>query len=246
MQAALAEALVRETLHWVGLAQVLASSRCPEVPACPPVPSCPALPEIPSCRACPGAPPSPARPSAPPVAGGWAVPLAAFSFGGLLVALVFLAVGRWGGTRRMAALAAPALPPPALEEWAFVLYTVAGPPVYHQRRVLGCRRAACSATDLGRVIIETPDLDVYEKDYRTGSLGVDVARVVFSSERWPPPATVPRAQVYRFRDEPTGLEYAAMGGAARVEANRLWAAADVAAGGAGGPIPLNEFVPFPE
>ncbi|CAK0809423.1 unnamed protein product, partial [Prorocentrum cordatum] len=185
-------ALVRETLHWVGLAQVLASSRCPEVPACPPIPSCPALPEIPSCPACPGAPPSPARPSAPPSSGGWALPLAGFSLGGLLVALVFLAAGRWGST--MAALAAPALPSPALEEWAFVLYTVAGPLVYHQRRVLGCRRAACSATELGRVIIGTPDLDVHEEYYRTGSLGVDAARVVFSSERWPPPAAAPRAQ----------------------------------------------------
>ncbi|CAK0815073.1 unnamed protein product [Prorocentrum cordatum] len=188
MQAALAEVLVRETLHWVGLAQVLASSRCPEAPACPPIPSCPALPEIPSCPACPGAPPPPARPSAPAISGGWAVPLAAFSLGGLLVALVVWAVGRWG----MAALTAPAL--------ALVLCTVAGPAGYHQRRVLGCRRAVRSATELDRVLFGAPDLDVYEESYRTGTLGV--------------------------------------------AADRLWAGADVAAGGAGGPIPAYEFVPF--
>ncbi|CAK0818388.1 unnamed protein product, partial [Prorocentrum cordatum] len=129
-------------------------------------------------------------------------------------------------------------------EWAFVLYTVPGAPVYHQRRVVGCRRGACSATELGRVLIATPDLDVYEEDYRAGSMGADIARVVFSPTRWPPPATVPRAQVYRFRDEPTGQEYAAMRGAARAEAERLWVADDRAAGGPGAPIPDNEFVPF--
>ncbi|CAK0873494.1 unnamed protein product, partial [Prorocentrum cordatum] len=112
------------------------------------------------------------------------------------------------------------------------------------RRVVGCRRGVCSATELGRVLIATPDLDVYEEDYRAGSMGVDIARVVFNPARWPPPATVPRAHVYRFRDEPTGQEYAAMRAAARSEAERLWVADDRAGGGPGAPIPDNEFVPF--
>ena len=51
------------------------------------------------------------------------------------------------------------------------------------------RRAACSAIELGVVLVGTPDLDVYEEDYRAGSLGVDIARVVFSPVRWPPPPT---------------------------------------------------------
>ena len=94
-----------------------------------------------------------------------------------------------------------------------MLYAVAGPPVWHQRRVVGCRCWACPATELGQVLIGTPDLDVYEEDYRVGSMGVDIVRAMFSPTRWPSPAGVPRAQVYRFHDDLTGQEVAAMRGA---------------------------------
>ncbi|CAK0894125.1 unnamed protein product [Prorocentrum cordatum] len=177
-------------LRWAGLASLFHASRCPELPPCP---------------ACPGAPPSPGRPNLSGPEVQWAAALAGFGEAATSKS------PRW----MAAAQAVVPLQAAELQEWAFVLYAVPGPPVYHQRQVVGCRRSECSATELDAVLIGTPDLDVYEEDYRPSSMGTDIVRVVFSPARWPPPAGVPRAQVNRFRDDLTGLELAAMQGAAR-------------------------------
>ena len=49
--------------------------------------------------------------------------------------------------------------PQVLEEWAFVLYAVDGPPVWHQR----WRAGALAGSSGSRDIVVTPDRDVYEE-----------------------------------------------------------------------------------
>ena len=83
-------------------------------------------------------------------------------------------------------------------EWAYVLYAVAGPPLWHQRLVLG--RVALSASD---VIGLTPDGELYVDDYGEGN--ADIAAVRYGSYA-EPPLGIPRLQCYRFRAEPTEAE----------------------------------------
>jgi hypothetical protein len=85
-------------------------------------------------------------------------------------------------------------------EWAFVLYQVAGVPLWHQRLVLG--RVASSETDVRReFLIVSPDGDVYLEAYdeRNG----DISAVRSSDRRWPPPVGLDRNQCYRFPTEPS-------------------------------------------
>ena len=87
-------------------------------------------------------------------------------------------------------------------EWAFVLYQVAGAPLWHQRLVLG--RVASSETDVRReFLIVSPDGDVYLETYDESN--VDISAVRSSDRRWPPPVGLDRNQCYRFRMEPSQL-----------------------------------------
>ena len=82
------------------------------------------------------------------------------------------------------------------EIWAFVLYNVAGAPIWHQRRVLGVLAGSAS-----EYVILTPDLEVYLENLKDAT--DDIAAVRFHHLRWPPPPGIDRAQVYRFNVEPT-------------------------------------------
>ena len=93
-------------------------------------------------------------------------------------------------------MAAPQAP---TSEWAFVLYAIDGPVLWHQRLLLG--RVASSENEY---VVATPDGDVYCEDLGNQSAEIQAARL--SPQRWPPPPGVPRARVYRFRDEPTFAE----------------------------------------
>ncbi|CAK0889486.1 unnamed protein product [Prorocentrum cordatum] len=228
MPAGLTEFLVQEAVRWAGLTSLFHASRWPEAPACPAPPPCP---ELPPCPACPVVPPGPARPSLGVTEAAARAASAGFGGGVLCCAVAAWALGACPQGRGQAAgdEGGPVRDGGRASGGASPVARAAG------RRVVGRRRSVHSATELGALLIGTPDLDVYEEDYRPSSLGTDIVQVVFSAARWPPPAGAPRAQAYRFRDDLTGLELAAMQDAAR----------DQAAGGAGAPVPADAFVPLP-
>ena len=94
-------------------------------------------------------------------------------------------------------------------DWAYVLYAVPGPPLWHQRLVLG--KVALSASDY---VIVTRDGDVYVENY--GADNEDIAAVrfgVFAA----PPFGVQRAQCYRFAAAPGANDLAGL----RREGERL-------------------------
>ncbi|CAK0807084.1 unnamed protein product, partial [Prorocentrum cordatum] len=174
------------------------SARCPACPACPQPPACPACPAAAPIHfhppaACPAAPEAPAPAPAPqPVAqepeglswtGGW---LACFLVAVNLLVLSFHVV-------RMAQEQAP----PGVRRWAWAQY--AGAPLWHQRRVWG--RVIQDPTDARwsplRVLISTPDGDVYEElyDMSDGTL----AAVRFEDDRRTRPAGLEVGNLYRFR-----------------------------------------------
>ncbi len=98
-----------------------------------------------------------------------------------------------------------AFPPPPLgaprEEWAFIFYAEAGPPVWHQRL-----RLLALAESLGiREVVATPDGEVHESE-PLHEPSDDVTAVRFGAQHWPPPPGVPRGQTYRFDREPRGLQ----------------------------------------
>jgi hypothetical protein len=116
-----------------------------------------------------------------------------------------------------AAAAFPLLAVPGpLEEWAFVLYSIPGSVIWHQRL-----RVRTLAGSLGtRDLIATPDGQVYEESLHGAS--ADIAAVRFAVQRWPPPVGVPRAQTYRFRTEPSVAQRAHYIGLAQIEADTTW------------------------
>ena len=86
-----------------------------------------------------------------------------------------------------------------------MLYNIAGAPLWHQRLILGSVEYMGVSED----IIATPDGDVYAEPLREGSPDLAAVRLG-GNARWPPPAGIPQAAVYRFGAEPTAVGYAAL------------------------------------
>lgn len=119
----------------------------------------------------------------------------------------------------MAANALGARGPVRVPEWAFVLYAVAGSPVWHQRLVLGhaldtapssaaagswgALPATVRRSDLRQRYILTPDGDVYAEDYTDERDDDDIAAVRLSDSYWPPPGGIDKKTAYRFRSMPS-------------------------------------------
>lgn len=81
------------------------------------------------------------------------------------------------------------------QTWAYVLFNVPGPPMWHQRYLIGRVASLASegaATDTW--VLATPDADVYVEDL--GGTSADVQAVRCASERWPPPPGRPRRQAW--------------------------------------------------
>eukprot|EP00973_Karenia_brevis_P045385 6286281-Karenia_brevis.AAC.1 len=90
-----------------------------------------------------------------------------------------------------------------LRKWAWVKY--AGEPLYHHRLVSGVVVPLdTTGIDSCMVVSTSPDGDTYAEDYGDGN--PDIECVKFSSVFLPPPPAIPRAQVYRFRREPSQVQ----------------------------------------
>ncbi|CAK0790921.1 unnamed protein product, partial [Prorocentrum cordatum] len=219
------------------------SARCPACPACPQPPACPACPAAAPIHfhppaACPAAPKAPAPAPAPqPVAqepeglswtGGW---LTCFLVAVNLLVFSFHVV-------RMAQEQAP----PGVRRWAWAQY--AGAPLWHQRRVWG--RVIQDPTDARwsplRVLISTPDGDVYEElyDMSDGTL----AAVRFEDDRRTRPAGLEVGNLYRFRRALTAAEEVAIRNEVDAYARDVFLDAERAAGRPGVVPPAGAAVYF--
>lgn len=109
--------------------------------------------------------------------------------------------------------------------WAYVLYSVEGAIILHQRFLIG--RVAFLATSgegTESFMVMTADGDLYDEDY--SGLSPDIQAVRYSSTRWPPPAGLPRSRCYRFASEPRASQVSAWTESAREAAgilHRRWA-----------------------
>ena len=119
------------------------------------------------------------------------------------------------------------------DEWAFVLFNVAGAQVWHQRLLIGQVKGS-SATEVD-LVVATPEGDVHEDCYDTDS--VDISAVRFSSQMWPPPPGLPRARCYRFRARPDAAALVELKRQAEEVSRTVWARVQRAAGRPGAPVP---------
>ncbi|CAK0825888.1 unnamed protein product, partial [Prorocentrum cordatum] len=100
--------------------------------------------------------------------------------------------------------------PSGVLPWAWVQY--AGAPLWHQRKVLGrLRPSAARPTEPLRLIIATPQSDVYDEDYAGTS--ADIQGVRMAAARAIPPG-LDRGQTHRFHRDPTAAELVAFNVAA--------------------------------
>ena len=127
-----------------------------------------------------------------------------------------------------------------VKQWAWVQY--AGDQLWHQRLVLGHLRPwAGSPPELFRVVIATPDADVYDEDY--SGLTADIAAVRFSDARDPPPG-IPRLFSYRFRRPPSAADLTALMDTGRDYASTVRRAEATAAGQPFAPHPQGWLIPL--